>query len=364
MGQFLVAGVGAGQALSALVTAPILDCAPGEAKYALLTKDDAGVIDDLFIYRLAESSKLPDPWFVVVNAGNREKDFAWLKERLPEKIQLNDLSDEIYMMAVQGPNAVELLDRLSSPLCPSSCLCAFVRNIETNAAPQVAKFSEIERAHCGALSLAGIPAIAGRTGYTGEDGAEIFCEVEKAAALWEALLAEAKAAGIEAGPVGLAARDSLRFEAGMPLYGHELNEDTTPPESLFYWNCDLRKEFPGKELIIKEKAEGLKKKLVTLNVTGGVPREGYKVFGPPLEKNSHGDISCEQLKTQREEYKDVGVVVAGMFCPTVGTYSANAFVPLPYSAAGTKLAVEIRGNLKDAVVVKRPLYSPVYRKIQ
>ncbi|MDR0600504.1 MAG: glycine cleavage system aminomethyltransferase GcvT [Treponema sp.] len=333
MGRFLVFGEGAGKALSAQVSGAVLDMGAGEARYSLLLNEAGGIVDDLFIYRLGEGGGRRDLWLVVVNAGNRETDYAWFRERLPRAVSLEDLSGETYMIALQGPRAVELLDRLASP---------GGQEVLPGGAPGAALVSAIPRARMGALTLAGIPVLAGRTGYTGEDGAELFYGASQARVLWEALLTEAAAAGIEAGPVGLAARDSLRFEAGMPLHGHEISPSISPLEALLSWACDFTKDFTGKEALAAQKAAGLKRKLATLNVTGGVPREGYRVLTPAGE--------------------ETGVVAAGMFCPTVGTYSANAFVPPERAVPGTRLAVEIRGNAKEAVVVKRPLYTPVYRR--
>jgi glycine cleavage system T protein len=322
MGRLILSGPGAGEALSALVSGPVLDMKAGEARYSLLLNERGGIIDDLFIYRLAEG-EVPgkDPWLVVINAGNRETDLAWLTGKLPGDIALRDLSGETCMIAVQGPRAVELLDRL------------------TDAAGAV---SSIPRAAMRTVTLAGTPVRAGRTGYTGEDGAELFYGADRALALWEAILAEAAAAGIEAGPVGLAARDSLRFEAGMPLHGHEISPEITPLEALLSWACDFTKDFFGKEALLAQRAAGITKKLATVNVRGGVPRTGYPVLNPAGER--------------------IGVAAAGMFCPTIGTYSANVFVPPEYTPPGTKVAVEIRGAPKEAEVVKRPLYIPVYRR--
>ncbi|MDR2663512.1 MAG: glycine cleavage system aminomethyltransferase GcvT [Treponema sp.] len=321
MGRLILSGPGAGEALSAVVSGPVLDMNAGEARYSLLLNDRGGVIDDLFIYRLAEGDSGKDPWLVVVNAGNRETDLAWLTEKLPRHIGLRDISGETCMIAVQGPRAVELLDRL---------------------AEAAGAVSSIPRAAMRTLTLAGIPLRAGRTGYTGEDGAELFCAADKGLFVWEAILAEAAAAGIEAGPVGLAARDSLRFEAGMPLHGHEISPDITPLEALLSWACDFTKDFLGKEALLAQRARGIAKKLATVNVGGGVPRTGYPVLNPAGER--------------------IGFAAAGMFCPTTGTYSANVFVPPEYTSPGTKLAVEIRGAPREAEVVKRPLYIPVYRR--
>ncbi len=318
MGQVLVSGPGAGEALSAVVSSRILDMADYEARYALLLSEFGGVLDDLFIYRLPASAG-NDAWFVVVNAGNREADVALLRTLLPSAVRVDDISDETYMIAVQGPRAVELLDGLSD-----------------GALSATKRFSMTE------TRVAGIRARVGRTGYTGEDGAELFYPADQAGALWDAILAYAAKAGIEAGPVGLAARDSLRFEAGMPLHGHEISPSITPLEALLSWACDWEKDFIGKSALLAQKEAGLKRKLATLNVTGGVPREGY----PVLDGSG----------------KEVGACVAGMFCPTTGTYSANAFVPSDLAKPGTELAVAIRGQAKPAVVAKRPLYLPTYRR--
>lgn len=318
MGQVLVSGKGAGEALSGIVSNRILDMKANEARYALLLSEFGGVLDDLFIYRLPPSAG-DDVWFVVVNASNREADVALMRALLPPPVAVQDISDETYMIAVQGPRAVELLDDLS--------------HASLSASP---RFSMVE------APVAGIPARIGRTGYTGEDGAEIFFPADKAGELWDAILARAKALGIEAGPVGLAARDSLRFEAGMPLHGHEISPSITPLEALLSWACDWEKEFVGKTALLAQKKAGIKRKLVTLNVTGGVPREGYPVLTPGG--------------------KVVGACVAGMFCPTTGTYSANAFVTPECSAVDTELAVSIREQAKAAVVTKRPLYIPAYRR--
>ncbi|MDR0389629.1 MAG: glycine cleavage system aminomethyltransferase GcvT [Spirochaetaceae bacterium] len=318
MGQFIISSKGAGEALSALVSNRILDMKEAEARYALLLNESGGVIDDLFIYRM-NRDEAEDGWFVVVNAGNRELDYAWFRERLPKGVGLEDVSDSVYMISVQGPQALRLLDSVSG-----------------------GALSAIPRSSMVMTRIMGLPVRMGRTGYTGEDGAELFYDAGKARELWEFLLAEAGRLGIEAGPVGLAARDSLRFEAGMPLHGHEISPDITPPEALLSWACDFEKEFTGKASLLAQKERGLRRKLVTLNVKGGVPREGYAVLsGDGLE---------------------LGRCVAGMFCPTTGTYSANAFVPPDYAKPGTVLAVSIRGGAKEATVIKRPLYIPVYRR--
>jgi glycine cleavage system T protein len=316
----------------------------GEARYALLLNENGGVIDDLFIYRLGDSKEYIDPWFIVVNAGNKETDLAWITPRVtpqgnsqsPANITLEDLSDKTCMIAVQGPKAVELLDRIVTEQAGDTT------GSLPKGAPESSTIAGIPRSYMAHIGIAGVPVLVGRTGYTGEDGVELYCSSEKVQFLWEAILAEAKDANIEAGAIGLAARDSLRFEAGMPLHGHEISAEISPPVALLSWACDFTKDYNGKEALLTQKEAGLKRKLVTLNIVGGVPREGYSVL--------NNNDEC------------IGKVVAGMFCPTTGTYSANAFVPLEYTAVETQLAVEIRGAPKEAVVIKRPLYVPVYRR--
>ena len=338
MGRFLLYGEGAGNGLSALVSASILDMKTGEARYSLILNEQGTVIDDIFIYRIG-SNGYSDPWFIVVNAGNRDKDFAWFSEKLPHGVFLEDLSEKICMIAVQGPKSIDLLEKIAAPASDNSLLPGAP---EASASSDSKVVASIKRSFLARLSLAGVTVVAGHTGYTGEDGVELYYSADKAAFIWETILSKAEKGGIEAGPVGLAARDSLRFEAGMPLYGHEISEEITPNEALLSWACDFSKEFTGKEKLLTQKEAGLKRKLVTLNVTGGVPRENYYVL------NTEG--------------KQIGKVASGMFCPTAGTYSANAFVPPEYTTVGTRLKVEIRGTAKDAEIIKRPLFVPVYRR--
>jgi len=314
MGQVEISGPGADEFLSGLVSSRVIDMREGEARYALLLNEGGGVIDDLFVYRLASG------WWVVVNASNRETDLAWMRSRAPGGVRVDDRSDDTYMIAVQGPKAVALLDSLSG-----------------------GAVSRLERFTSSRAAVGGVEALVGRTGYTGEDGAELFFPTAQAPKLWELLLSESSRLGIEAAPVGLAARDSLRFEAGMPLHGHEIGPSINPIEALFKWACDFEKDFVGKEALLAVAAAGPSRRLACLDVTGGgVPREGCAVLGP--------------------EGEAVGECVAGMYCPTVKKYAANAFVRPDLAKAGTALAVSIRDKPRAATVVKRPLYIPAYRR--
>lgn len=312
MGQFEVRGPGADAFVSRLVSAKIDDMKPPMARYSLLLDEKGCVIDDLFIYRM------PDFWWIVVNASNRATDLAWFGSHAGNDVSVIDKSDETYMIAVQGPKAIELLDAAGSPAV-----------------------SALERFTWGKISIKGVPVLFGRTGYTGEDGGELFFPAEKADLIWNYFLEKGKELGIETMPIGLAARDSLRFEAGMPLHGHEISPSINALEANFKWACDFEKDFIGKGALADIAAKGLSRRLVGLDVSGGVPREGYDVAD--------------------ESGRIVGRCVAGMFCPTVRKYAANAFVEPGLAKIGTALKVIIRGQAKDAVVVKRPLYSSIQK---
>lgn len=252
-----------------------------------------------------------------------------MRSRAPGGMSVVDRSEETYMIAVQGPRALEFLDAVSSRPDGGGGASTFLR------------FTS------GDLVVGGVETIFGRTGYTGEDGGELFFPAERALELWEFLLEEGGKHGIEVAPIGLAARDSLRFEAGMPLHGHEISRAINPIEAGFRWACDFTKDFVGKKALQEILAAGPARRLVTLDVSGGVPREGCEVYTPS------GGLSLGPR---------VGTCVAGMFCPTVKKYAANAFVDSASSGVGTALEVSIHGKNRSAAVVKRPLYLPAYRR--
>ncbi len=310
MGQFTVTGPGAASFLQTMVTSDVASLEVGQSRYGLLCRPTGRIVDDVFVYRR------PADWFVVVNASNRAKDFSWLTDHAAGcQVVLSDVSDATYMVAVQGPRALELLKPLTD--VPLDTLPRF-----------------------GALTarIAGVEAFVGRTGYTGEDGVELFFSADQAVHLWETLLASGQERGIEVGPIGLGARDSLRFEPGYSLYGHEIDEETTPLEAGLGWACALDKDFVGRDALLAQKAAGLTKKLVGFELTeGGIPREGCVVTAP--------------------DGTPVGRVVAGLYAPTLDKACGHAFVSPEFSAPGTPLAIVIRDKPKTAVVVRRPLYK-------
>ncbi len=314
MGQIEVKGPGADAFVSRLVSAKIDDMKDNDARYSLLLNERGTVIDDLFIYRI------PGSWWIVVNASNRLEDLAWFNEHKPAGVSVVDHSDETYMIAVQGPRAIELLDLVSD-----------------------AKISAYPRFTSGRAKVLGVSCLVGRTGYTGEDGVELFFPAEEAEKLWTGLIAEGEKRGIETKAIGLAARDSLRFEAGMPLHGHEISQDIYPLESGFKWACDFDKDFIGKAALEKLQETGVARKLVGIELpAGGVPREGYEVQSPDGRK--------------------IGAIVAGMFCPTVKKFAANALVDPSFGKSGLAVKIVVRGKPMDAVTIKRPLYIPAYRR--
>jgi aminomethyltransferase len=284
---------------------------PYTAHYSLLLYGDATIVDDIFLYRL------PGRWLIVVNAANRLKDLAWLQSQaLGFDIELVDRSDELCMLALQGPLAEEILQRLT----PTS-----LATVATRTAVEV--------------TLDGAPALAGRTGYTGEDGFELYFPATAAPALWSALMDAGQPDGLL--PCGLAARDSLRFEACMPLYGHELNAQTNPLEARLGWVISWDKEFVGREALLKVKLERPTRLLVGFEmVDRAVPREGYEI--------------CVNGRV-------VGHVTSGMKSPTLDRFLGLGYVPAPHNALGTELEILVRSQPKRARIVKRPFYQPRYK---
>lgn len=314
MGQFIVTGPDAEAYLNRLVTWDVSLMTENEAHYAIMCYENGGIVDDVFIY------KLPGQWLVVVNADNLDKDFQWMQAHAGDyEVNLADASEEIYMMALQGPKAIALLENLVL--------------IELNSVP---RFTAVE------TELDGVASIIGRTGYTGEDGVEIFCPAGHALQIWEQILNTGPAVNIEVKPIGLAARDSLRFEPAFALYGHEIDANTTPLEANLGWVCKFNTDFIGKEALLKQKEAGLSKKLIGFElIDRGVPRPGYPVAAP--------------------DGQEIGTVVTGLYAPTVKKYCGHAFVPPAYARVGTEIQILIRNKPKAAVVVRRPFYRPAYR---
>lgn len=311
MGQFELRGPDADLFLQYIQVWDVEQMQVNEAHYSLLCYGDGSIVDDIFLYRL------PDRWMIAVNAGNRKKDFAWLEANtLGFDVSLVDISDATCMLALQGPRAEAILQRLTPG--------------KLNA---VATRSALE------TTLIDQPAVLGRTGYTGEDGFEIYLPVEAAVDVWNAILSAGKDDGLLA--CGLAARDSLRFEACMPLYGHEIDASITPIEARLGWAISWHKDFVGRDALLKAKLEGARRLLVGFEmVDKAVAREHY------------------EIAVNRQV---VGYVTSGMKSPTLDTFLGMGYVPREMSTLGSEIDIIVRGQPKKAKIVKRPFYQPRYK---
>ncbi|MFY0578477.1 glycine cleavage system aminomethyltransferase GcvT [Cystobacter fuscus] len=308
MGEIEFSGPGALETANRLITNDLSRCADGQALYAGLLNEQGGFVDDVVAYRFS-----PERILIVVNASNKDKDFAWMLARA-EGVKPVDRSDDYAQIAVQGPKAAALVQRLTP---------VDLTKIGTY------RFAE--------GPVAGHACIVSRTGYTGEDGFELYCAPGDAEALWKALLQEGQADGVK--PCGLGARDSLRTEMKFALYGNDIDDAHTALEAGLGWICKLDKAggFIGRDALAKQKAEGLQRKLVGFEVTGsGIPRHGY-----PLLKDG-----------QR-----VGEVTSGTQGPSVKKPIGMGYVPVELSTEGSTFDVEIRGRAVPAVVVKTPFWK-------
>ncbi len=313
MGQFEVTGRDALPFLQHLLTADLATMEMFEARYAILCYADGTCVDDTFVYKLPGRPKTSPRYLIVVNASNRLKDWAWMNaHRGGFRVNLHDLSDEWCMLAFQGPKAETILQRL-----------------------EPFDLSALKYHRAREFKIGQGRGLIARTGYTGEDGFELFFPVAHAKHLWDAILEAGQADG--ALPIGFGARDSLRFEAKLPLYGHEIDAHTTPLEAALGWACALDKMFIGRDALLKQKLEGVAKKLVGFEmVDRGIARSGYEIA---------------------KDGRAIGIVTTGMFAPTLGKNLGLGFVPPEFAALGTEFEVIVRGKPLKARVVKTPFYE-------
>jgi glycine cleavage system T protein (aminomethyltransferase) len=307
MGEFEVRGGGAARFLDAALANDVAGMTVGQAMYSVMCRPDGGIVDDLYVYRST------DHFMLVVNASNTPKDFAWLKALCPPGVDLSDVSEETALLAIQGPKAAEVL----KGHVPDEALA-----IPSN------RFVEGR--------LFGVPAVIARTGYTGEDGFELYMKGADAATVWAGAMGAGQPLGIE--PVGLGARDTLRLEMAYMLYGNDIDETTSPLEAGLGWTVKLGKaEFSGRGMLVKQKEQGLTRKLVGLEAEGRrVPRHGMTV-------ESGG--------------RAVGRITSGTFSPSLERAIAMAYVESGVSALGTALEVVTGPSRIVTHVVKRPFYT-------
>jgi aminomethyltransferase len=306
MGEFEISGPHALATLERAFTNSAARLKNGQAQYTIMCTETGGTIDDLIVYRLG-----PERYMLCVNASNIEADHDWIVELNGGRANFEDVSDATALIAVQGPVAVAILAILADfPI------------------------ADVPRFGVASGQVAGITCLAARTGYTGEDGFELFVDNNGARQLFEAILDAGAAADIK--PVGLGARDTLRLEAGLPLYGHELDRETSPLEAGLATFVKLGRDFVGSTALTAQRQQGLKKRLIGLQTDDGriVARQGYRVF-------RNGD--------------DAGVVTSGTFAPSIQRPIAMAYLKTA-AGVGETLEVEIRNRKARATVVPRPFY--------
>ncbi|MBX9878226.1 MAG: glycine cleavage system aminomethyltransferase GcvT [Candidatus Obscuribacterales bacterium] len=310
MGEFIVTGAHAHQFVQYMI-ANDLDklTGPNMALYTQFVMPDGGTVDDLIVYRRQED------YLLVVNASNIDKDWAWLKKHIGSfrDVDMINVSDEVGLLALQGPHAKDVLSTVIG------------RSLD-----------DMKAFTYGSGIAGGIEIGFGRTGYTGEDGFEIFVKTAETEKLWKLLLHAGAQCGIE--PCGLGARDTLRLEAGLPLYGHELSEEISPLEAGIGWSVKLGKsDFSGKEALVRQKENGFKKQIICIKAEGkALPRQDYAVYAGQ---------------------EKIGIVTSGSQGIFVGYPIAFAMVPAAYAKVGQALSIEIRGSHVPVTVVKRPFYQ-------
>ncbi len=310
MGEFTVGGAGAEDFVNHVVANDVTRLVAGQAQYTVMCREDGGIIDDLLVYRFA------DRFRVVVNAANIDKDFEWMqrcrKQLRVDDIELIDESDQIALLALQGPASEDILAPLT--------------DLDASAIGYY-RFAEGR--------VLGEPCVVSRTGYTGEDGFELYCEPESAARLWTGLL---EAGGERVNPVGLGARDTLRLEMGYALYGSDIDEQTTPLEAGLGWTVKLDKgDFVGREALLAQKEAGVERKLCGFTLSErGFPRPGY-------------EIRCQG--------ESVGEVRSGTVGPSLGQGIGTGYLPGECAAPGTALEIMIRGRGVPAEVTRPPFYK-------
>lgn len=315
MGKFALKGKQLLQHLQPLVPSDLQRLKPNQAQYTVLLNPQAGILDDIIVYFQGEDDTGEQRGMIIVNAGTTAKDKTWLLEHLKDTpVSLEDLSEQKVLLAVQGPQALSTLQ----PLVGQDL-------------SQIKFFGHLEG------TVLGKPAFIARTGYTGEDGFEVMVDPQVGKQLWQSLVA----AGVT--PCGLGARDTLRLEAAMCLYEQDIDEGTTPLEAGLSWlvHLDSKDDFIGRSVLEQQKSDGVKRRLVGLQMTGrGIARHGYPVL-------ANGEV--------------VGEVTSGTLAPTVESAIALAYVATPWAKKGQELQVEIRGKTYPVKVVKKPFYRSPHR---
>ena len=309
MGELSLTGPRALATTDRLLTNSLGPLSDGRAVYSCCCNDSGGVLDDVIAYRLEAERVL-----VVCNAANRSKLAAHFEQSAAGECEFRDVSDETALLALQGPRAFDVLRR----------------------AGWTGSEDRLRRFACLSATVAGVATMVARTGYTGEDGVELFCATHQVETLWSRLLEAGVHAGLE--PVGLGARDTLRLEAALPLYGHELTEETSPLEAGLDWTVKFAKsDFVGKQALLRQKEEGLSRQLV-----------GFEMVGRGIARHGYGLLDLDRVS--------VGSCTSGGPSITAKTAIGLGYLPTGMTELGTPILVDCRGKLIDAVVRPTPFY--------
>lgn len=309
MGEIMVQGKDAEDFLMSLLTNNIKSLIPGQTLYTFMCYDDGGVVDDLIVYKYSD-----EKYLLVVNAANTEKDFSWIREHLNGEVTAENVSDNYAQLAIQGPKAVEILSKL------------------TDADIQAMGYFSFEDP----VMVDGVPCLVSRTGYTGEDGFEIYMSPEFAPKIWNSILDAGKD---EICPVGLGARDTLRFEAKLPLYGQEFSETISPIEAGFGFFVKIDdRDFIGKNALAIQKSDGTKRKLVEFEmVDKGIARSHYEI--------------------ESKDGKIIGYVTSGGFAPTLNKNIGLGLIQSEHANVGDHIDILVRNRKLDAVIIKNGFYK-------
>ena len=317
MGRVMITGLDSERFLNYVITNDVSKLLPNSAQYSVMCNESGGIIDDFVIYRLEK-----EKFMMVSNATNRSKDYNWLAKNVEAfNVKTQEISDDVAMFAVQGPNAEKTLQKISTE-----------------------DLSKIERFKCGHSLLASVDVFLSRTGYTGEDGFEVFIwnasltKPDNAIKVWNAILEAGKTYGIK--PCGLGARDTLRLEAGMCLYGNDIDEHTTPLEAALGFVVKLQKgNFIGKDVLLKQKNEGIKQKRVGLMmIDKGIPRPNFEIYNNENEK--------------------IGHITSGTFSSLLKCGIAMAYIQVSQAQEGNIVNVKMRDKKAKAKIVSFPFYDP------
>jgi aminomethyltransferase len=314
MGEFVLRGTRAGEVVDQVTSNAVVTAPPGKAVYTLLCRPSGGVVDDCIFYKRSHTE-----YFVIVNASNTAKDLEWLREHNHGLCEIEDQSDATALIAVQGPLAVGLVDRLAGGRLAGLTSFSFTDAV-----------------------VAGVSCTAARTGYTGEEGFELACGSADAPQLWTALVENLPPGGL---PIGLGARDTLRLEAKLPLYGNDLDDDHTPLEAGLGWAVKLDREFVGAQALRDQKQRGLARQLAGFKIADdqrAIARHGYAVVDRSL---GAGEAAV------------IGTVTSGGPGITVGGAIGLAYLPVAAAKAGTQLTIDCRGKDIPATVVSGKFYK-------